>query len=126
MAVVGLLVWIASFKYLDHLQLHRIEVVAARQGVPLARSALAEWIERFGVALQLRADGLVELLRERSCLDADEMPVRQLASGSGKTQHAYLWAYPSNALDDTWSCSTTRSAASGCIRAPSCGTGVGI
>lgn len=100
LAAVGLLAWIAVCKYLDHLPLYRIEQIAARQGVPLARSTLGEWIGRIGVALQPLADRLAELLRERSCLHADETPVRQLDPGSGKTKHAYLWAYRSNALDD--------------------------
>ncbi len=100
MAAVGLLVWVAVCKYLDHLPLYRIEQIAARDGVPLARSTLGEWIGRIGVALQPLADRLAELLRERSCLHADETPVRQLDPGSGKTKHAYLWAYRSNALDD--------------------------
>jgi transposase len=100
MAAVGLLAWIAVCKYLDHLPLYRIEQIAARDGVPLARSTLGEWIGRIGVALQPLADRLAELLRERSCLHADETPVRQLDPGSGKTKHAYLWAYRSNALDD--------------------------
>jgi hypothetical protein len=34
------------------LPLYRIEQIAARQGVPLARSTLAEWIGRIGVALR--------------------------------------------------------------------------
>ena len=38
MAAVGLLAWIAVCKYLDHLPLYRIEQIAARDGVPLARS----------------------------------------------------------------------------------------
>jgi transposase len=100
LAAVGLLAWVAVCKYLDHLPLYRIEQIAARQGVPLARSTLGEWIGRIGVALQPLADRLAELLRERSCLHADETPVRQLDPGSGKTKHAYLWAYRSNALDD--------------------------
>lgn len=99
-AAVGLLAWVAVCKYLDHLPLYRIEQIAARDGVPLARSTLGEWIGRIGVALQPLADRLAELLRERSCLHADETPVRQLDPGSGKTKSAYLWAYRSNALDD--------------------------
>ena len=55
-------------------------------------------VGRIGVALQPLADRLAELLRERSCLHADETPVRQLDPGSGKTKHAYLWAYRSNAV----------------------------
>ena len=100
LAAVGLLAWVAVCKYLDHLPLYRIEQIAARQGVPLARSTLGEWIGRIGVALEPLADRLAELLRERSCLHADETPVRQLDPGNGKTRHAYLWAYRSNALDD--------------------------
>jgi hypothetical protein len=52
------------------------------------------------VALQPLADRLTELLRQRACLHADETPVRQLAPGSGKTRHAYLWAYRSGVHDD--------------------------
>lgn len=84
LAAVGLLAWIAACKYLDHLPLYRIEQIAARQGVPLARSTLGEWIGRIGVALQPLADRLAELFRERSCLHADETPVRRLDPGSGK------------------------------------------
>jgi transposase len=99
LAAPGLLAWVACGKYLDHLPLYRIEQIAARQGVPLARSTLAQWIGRIGVALQPLADRLAELLRQRDCLHADETPVRQLDPGNGKTRHAYLWAYRSNALD---------------------------
>jgi transposase len=66
MASVGLLAWIAACKYLDHLPLYRIEQIAARQGVPLARSTLADWIGRIGVALQPLADRLAELLRQHA------------------------------------------------------------
>lgn len=72
MAAVGLLVWVAASKYLDHLPLYRIEQIAARQGVPLARSTLAERVGRISVALQPLADRLAELLRQHPCLHADE------------------------------------------------------
>lgn len=41
-AAIGLLARIAACKYLDHLPFYRIEQIAARQGVPLARSTLAD------------------------------------------------------------------------------------
>lgn len=100
LAAPGLLAWVAASKYLDHLPLYRIEQIAARQGVPLARSTLAQWIGRIGVALQPLADRLGELLRQRSCLHADETPVRQLDPGSGKTRQSYLWAYRSGTWED--------------------------
>jgi transposase len=100
LAAPGLLAWVAASKYLDHLPLYRIEQIAARLGVPRARSTLAQWIGRIGVALQPLADRLGELLRQRTCLHADETPVRQLDPGSGKTRQSYLWAYRSGTCED--------------------------
>ncbi len=44
LAAPGLLAWVAVSKFADHLPLYRLEQIAARQGVPLARSTLARWI----------------------------------------------------------------------------------
>jgi transposase len=99
LAAPGLHAWVMIQKYLDHLPLYRIEQISARNGVPIARSTLADWVGRIGVALQPLADRLAELLRERSILHADETPVQQLDPGQGKTKRAYLWAYRSNDLD---------------------------
>lgn len=100
LAAPGLLAWVAVSKYADHLPLYRIEQIAQRQGVSLARSTLAEWVGKTGVALQPLADRLADMLRSRPILHADETPVRQLDPGSGKTVRAQLWAYRSNSLDE--------------------------
>jgi transposase len=99
LATPGLHAWVATQKFLDHLPLYRIEQICTRQGVPIARSTLAEWVGRLGVALQPLADRLAELLRQRPILHADETPVPQLDPGQGKTKRAYLWAYRSNDLE---------------------------
>ena len=52
MASAGLLTWLAVSKYADHLPLYRLEEIASRQQVPLARSTLASWTGEVGVALQ--------------------------------------------------------------------------
>jgi transposase len=95
----GLHAWGVTQKFLDHLPLYRIEQISEPQGAGIARSTLAEWVGRIGVALQPLTDRLAERLRERSILHADETPVPQLDPGSGKTKRAYLWAYRSNELD---------------------------
>ena len=100
MAAPGLIAWILISKYLDHLPLYRLEQIASRDGVILARSTLSEWVGRYGFALQPLADRLAELLRQRLILHADETPVQQLDPGKGKTKRAYLWAYRSNDLDE--------------------------
>ncbi len=99
MATPGLLAWVLVGKYLDHLPLYRLEQSAARHGVPLARSTLAEWVGRCGVALQPLANRLARHLRQRRVLHADETPVPQLEPGRGTTKRAYLWVYRSNDLD---------------------------
>lgn len=82
-----------------HLPLYRIERISERQGVPIARSTLAQWVGQLGVALQPLVDRLVALLKQGKILHADETPVQQLDPGQGKTQRAYLWAYRSNDLE---------------------------
>jgi transposase len=99
MASVGLLVWLIIGEYLDHLPLYRLEQIAARSGVNLARSTLAEWVGRIGVTLQPLADRLAALLLEQDVLHADETPVAQLDPGSGRTRRAYLWADYNNVLN---------------------------
>jgi transposase len=96
MATTGLLAWITTCKYLDHLPLYRIAQIAAREDVTLSLSTLAEWVGRVGVALQPLVDRLILHLLQGRVLHADETPVAQLDPGSGKTQRAYLWAYRSN------------------------------
>ncbi|WP_426344815.1 IS66 family transposase [Pseudoduganella sp. R-32] len=41
----------------------------------LARSALAEWLGKVGVALRPLCDRLAQLVRHRPCRHADETPV---------------------------------------------------
>ena len=98
LAAPALLAWVMVSKYVDHLPLYRLERQAARSGVTLSRSTLADWVGRIGVALEPLWLRLAELLRQDTVLHADETPVQQLDPGRGKTKRAYLWAYRSNAL----------------------------
>lgn len=89
MAAPGLLTWVMTSKYLNHLPLYRLEQIAAREQVILSRSTLAEWVGRTGVALQPLADRLTWHLLQGNTLHADETPVAQLDPGKGKTRKAY-------------------------------------
>ena len=99
MAAPGLLSWILTSKYLNHLPLYRLEQIAAREQVTLSRSTMAEWVGRTGVALQPLAERLTWHLLQSNTLHADETPVAQLDPGKGKTRKSYLWAYRSNDLE---------------------------
>jgi transposase len=100
LAAPGLLAWVATQKYLDHLPLYRIETISERYGVAIPRSTMAEWIGRIGVALQPLSDRLAELIKQRRVLHADETPVQQLDPGKGHTKRAYLWVYRSCDYED--------------------------
>ncbi len=99
MAAPGLLSWVLTSKYLNHLPLYRLEQIAAREQVTLSRSTMAEWVGRIGVALQPLADRLTWHLLQGNTLHADETPVAQLEPGKGKTRKSYLWAYRSKDLE---------------------------
>jgi transposase len=98
LAAPALLAWVMVGKYVDHLPLYRLEQQAAREGVILSRSTLAEWVGRIGVALEPLGARLIERLLQDTVLHADETPVAQLDPGRGQTKRAYLWAYRNNAL----------------------------
>jgi transposase len=91
----GLLSHLLVAKYGDHLPLYRQESIFARAGLPIARSTLADWVGRCGVALQPLVDALRETLVTHPVLHADETPVQMLAPGKKKTHRAYVWAYAS-------------------------------
>ena len=89
----GLLAHVLVSKYCDHLPLHRQSEIYAREGVPLDRSTLAEWV---GGCSRLLSP-LVEVLRRHVMsaekLHADDTPVPVLAPGMGKTKTGRLWTY---------------------------------
>ena len=91
-----LLSWVVTGKYLDHLPLYRLEQIAAREGVTLSRSTLADWIGRVGTALTPLFNTLQSCLPHITLLHADETPVDQLDPKTpGKNHKSYLWVYRS-------------------------------
>ncbi len=90
MPTAGLLAQVLVAKYGDHLPLYRQEKIFARAGVQLARSTLADWVGRCGVALQPLVDAMRECLHQQPVLHADETPVAMLSPGKKKTHKAYV------------------------------------
>jgi transposase len=96
----GLLAQVLIAKHNDHLPLYRQEAIFGRAGVLIARSTLADWVGRSGVALQPLVDALKEEVLKHAVLHADETPVETLSPGDGKTQRSYIWAYAPGAFED--------------------------
>ena len=90
----GLLAWVVSSKYLDHLPLNRIEQIALRDQVILPKSTLCEWVGHVGCALTPLTLALKEQLVKHRVLHADETPVKQLSPKTPNKHHqSYLWVY---------------------------------
>src|SRR5271167_2545243 len=84
-------------KYADHLPLYRQAQIYARQGVNLDRSTLADWVGHAAWHLRPLHQRLLDKLKERPKLFADETTVPVLDPGRGRTKIGQLWAY---AADD--------------------------
>lgn len=89
----GLLAHVLIAKYADHLPLYRQEQIFARAGLAIARSTLADWVGRCGLALQPLIDAMQHDLLRHNVLHADESPVPMLSPGKKATHQAYIWAY---------------------------------
>jgi len=70
-AELGLLAWVMIGKFVDHLPLYRLEQIAVREQVALARSTSTEWVGRVSVAL---LDRLAWHLLQGNTLHADDGP----------------------------------------------------
>lgn len=96
----GLLAHVLIAKYADHLPLYRQEQIFARAGFTIARSTLADWVGRCGVALQPLIDAMQADLLHHNVLHADESPVPMLSPGKKTTHQAYIWAYANTVQSD--------------------------
>jgi transposase len=84
-------------KYADHLPLYRQAQIYARQSVNLDRSTLADWVGHAAWHLRPLHQRLLDKLKQRPKLFADETTLPVLDPGRGRTKTGQLWAY---AADD--------------------------
>jgi transposase len=89
----GLLAHVVASKYADHLPLYRQSEIYAREGVPLDRSLLAQWVRGVTELVQPLTDALRAHVLAAHVLHVDDTPVPVLAPGTGKTKTGRLWTY---------------------------------
>jgi len=89
----GLLAHVLVSKYCDHLPLYRQSEIYAREGVPLDRSTLAEWVGGCSRLLKPLVEALRRHVMSAEKLHGDDTPVPVLAPGLGKTKTGRLWTY---------------------------------
>ncbi len=89
----GLLAFVITSKYCDHLPLHRQESIIARLGVEIPRSTLCGWMAASAELLRPLYDAMLgDVLRSR-VVQTDETRLPVLEKGNDKTKSGRLWAF---------------------------------
>lgn len=99
-------------KFDDHLPLHRLAGIYKREGVPLDKATLCDWVAH---SAELLAPIVAEMRRQvlaGAVVQADETPVRYLDPAARNASHrGYLWAYVGEGDDVVYDFTTTRAQA---------------
>ena len=88
----GLLAHVVVSKYVDHLPLHRLAGIFARDGVDLSRTTLCGWIADVAHALAPIGDQLRREITAATYLHTDDTPVTVLGAQGGSFK-GRLWTY---------------------------------
>lgn len=92
LAAEGLLAHVVVSKYVDHLPLHRLEGIFARQGIDLARTTLCGWVADVAAALAPIDAHLRATITQATYLQTDDTPITVLTDGAGSYK-GRLWVY---------------------------------
>ncbi|WP_299466887.1 transposase, partial [uncultured Microscilla sp.] len=81
-------------KYVDHLPLDRQQKIFRREGVKISPSTINNWVKRGIECLEVLYQSLVNEIKNRGYLQADETPIKVLTSEKkGATHQGYFWVY---------------------------------
>lgn len=89
---------LAVSKCADHTPIYRLEKAFARQGIPVARSTMNELLHRASAILEPVWTRLLDVVRVRHVVAADETRLRIVRDKTGKTKNGFVWTF--NAHDD--------------------------
>ena len=92
LATEGLLAYVLTSKYVDHLPLYRMESILARHGAEFSRTTMCEWVAACADALQPIYEHLRAEIVTADYLQTDDTPVTVLIKGSG-SKTGRLWVY---------------------------------
>jgi transposase len=89
----GLLAYIATSKYGDHLPLHRLEHILKRQGVEIKRSTMCDWMAATAQLLEPMCNIMKERLLKSAVIHTDDTVLPVLDKNLKKTRQGRIWVY---------------------------------
>lgn len=89
---------LAVSKCADHTPIYRLEKAFERQGMPVARSTMNELLHRASDILEPVWKRLLDVVRVRHVVAADETRLRIVRDKAGKTKNGFVWTF--GARDD--------------------------
>ena len=89
----GLLANVLIKKYDDHLPLYRQSEILEREGIEIARSTMAGWIASCSILLEPIVEEIKKAIFRASEIHGDDIPVKVLKPGLGKTKIGRIWNY---------------------------------
>ena len=89
----GLLAYVITSKYCDHLPLHRQEMIIGRMGVELSRSTLCGWMAASAELLRPLYDAMLADILLSRVVQTDETRLPVQEKGNRKTKSGRLWTF---------------------------------
>jgi transposase len=80
-------------KCADHLPIYRLEKDFARQGIPIARSTMNELLHRTSEIMRPVWLSILDNIRVRAVVQADETRMRMQRDASGKPKNGFIWTF---------------------------------
>lgn len=93
LAGTGLLTHVLVGKYCDHTPLYRLCQIYGREGVPLQRSTLADWVAQAARLLSPLAQAIGRYVLAAEKIHGDDTPIRVLGGAGAKARTGRLWVY---------------------------------
>jgi transposase len=92
-AGAGLVAFVITSKFADHLPLYRLEDILTRHGVYLARSTLCDWVRNAALLLEPLAELQKALVLQSPILWTDDTPVTVLGGDEPGSSTGRFWVY---------------------------------
>lgn len=94
MPAPGMLAYIATSKYADHLPLYRLEGILSRQGLILSRSTMCDWMQATTKILLGLFEHMMARVKKSKVIWTDDTPIRVLDKELKKrTRTGRIWVY---------------------------------